>query len=443
MIISDPYFQPLTFFTLGFLCIVGCIALQLSLFFKSKIYYYYSGYIAFVLIFIACAYCKVANYLPKASYSYTLLKLVIDASQMIGSFMFGAFIYYALVLEDSKFKKLKFVFQYYLGFTVLYLLTIVFFPQFVLNSIPYFIVSRIIVLLVALLFYYYVIKELKKKYFRYLFLGISFLFLFGFLAFWDSLTNYYLSNNLGFEYLCLGYVLENMCFASAFIFKYFSTEQKNIDNEIRHEFQLSIVKLEMQQETMKQIGREIHDNIGQKLTLASLYTQQLAFENKAPLIKPNIDNISSIINQSLNELRQLSKSLTDNRTKNNTINQLLQQECDNFNELKKCELIFNSNFENFKLPYYSKIILLRITQEFIQNSIKHADCTNITIALNHRNNSILQLLLQDDGKGFDYAHYKTEGIGLKNIKERIKVIDGTYELVSTQKGTILTIEIVL
>ena len=49
----------------------------------------------------------------------------------------------------------------------------------------------------------------------------------------------------------------------------------------QHQQELLFAQIEIQQQTMQHIGREIHDNIGQKLTLASLYTQQLAFENKA------------------------------------------------------------------------------------------------------------------------------------------------------------------
>ena len=65
-----------------------------------------------------------------------------------------------------------------------------------------------------------------------------------------------------------------------------------------HQKELLSTQIEIQNQTMQYIGREIHDNIGQKLTLASLYTQQLAYENKAPQINENIENISAIINQS-------------------------------------------------------------------------------------------------------------------------------------------------
>ena len=209
----------------------------------------------------------------------------------------------------------------------------------------------------------------------------------------------------------------------------------------QHTQQLLSTQLEMQTQTMQHIGREIHDNVGQKLTLASLYTQQLAYENKAPHINNKIENIGSIINESLAELRQLSKSLTDDTINDNAINELLQQECDNVNNVKKGIVTFTNNKRNIVLPYQTKSILVRIVQEFLQNSLKHADCKNIHISLSE-NDNILQLLLQDDGKGFDANAFAHKGIGLSNIKKRTEIIGGKCTLQSELgKGTKLEINI--
>ncbi|MBV1924570.1 MAG: two-component sensor histidine kinase [Flavobacteriaceae bacterium] len=218
-------------------------------------------------------------------------------------------------------------------------------------------------------------------------------------------------------------------------------EIQNIDEV--HKKELLETQVEIQSQTMKHIGREIHDNIGQKLTLASLYTQQLAFENKAPQINQNIENISEIINQSLIELRQLSKSLTDNSIEENSITELLKQECKRINDLKKCEVIFD-NGSNINIKSYQvKSFLFRISQEFLQNSIKHSKCKNIHVSI-HKNNGKIQLTLKDDGKGFSIEKLKSKGIGLKNMKKRTILIGGSFLLESEKDiGTSLTIEIPL
>ena len=218
--------------------------------------------------------------------------------------------------------------------------------------------------------------------------------------------------------------------------------EKTMINQ-KHTQELLSTQLEMQTQTMQHIGREIHDSVGQKLTLASLYTQQLAYENKAPLVTDKIENISSIINESLQELRKLSKTLTDDSIAQNDITTLLQEECTKINALQKCIVTVESACSDIKLSYQTKSILLRVVQEFLQNSIKHSLCKNIIISLN-ATTTVLQLQLQDDGKGFDANTIKANGIGLSNMEKRIKLIGGTFELKSIlQSGTTAHIQIPL
>lgn len=207
----------------------------------------------------------------------------------------------------------------------------------------------------------------------------------------------------------------------------------------QHQQELLSTQLEIQSQTMQHIGREIHDNIGQKLTLASLYTQQLAYENKAPQINENIENISAIINQSLSELRALSKNLTDNTIDSNSITVLLEEEFQKIADLKVCQVNFSSDATHLVLPYQTKSVLLRIVQEFLQNSIKYSKCKNI-VGLLSKNEEAITLSIADDGIGFDVTK-KSEGIGLSNIKKRTEIIGGTSTLKSTTQGTHLLISI--
>jgi signal transduction histidine kinase len=209
-----------------------------------------------------------------------------------------------------------------------------------------------------------------------------------------------------------------------------------------HHKELLSTQIEIQKQTMQHIGREIHDNIGQKLTLASLYTQQLAYENKAPQINENIENIGAIINQSLSELRSLSKTLTDNAIDTSSISVLLQEECTKINDLKVVNVQYSSDANQVQLPYQSKSVLLRITQEFMQNSIKHAQCKTINVSLVWLD-SILKLSLHDDGIGFDVDTIQNKGIGLSNMKKRSEIIGGIYSFQSNSTGTHLQIQIPL
>lgn len=214
-----------------------------------------------------------------------------------------------------------------------------------------------------------------------------------------------------------------------------------IKNEI-HQKELLATQLEIQQATMQQIGRELHDNIGQKLTLVSLYTQQLLYENKVPEVSERIEQVSQIINQSLHDLRSLSKTLTDDNISQKEIVTLIQEEVDNTNSFKKCKVSFEHNFKQLDLGFAHKNVLLRITQEFIQNSIKHAKCKNISINLNTSEESLWELNIKDDGVGFDKSNIKSNGIGLTNMKNRAEIIGADFSLES-QKNMGTTLNIIL
>lgn len=253
------------------------------------------------------------------------------------------------------------------------------------------------------------------------------------------------------EYLLITIVfnLFFLLFMVAIIMYMWQYRRKKKENDLQflyeknvHQKELITTQLEMQKKTMQEIGREIHDNVGQKLTLASLHIQQLIYENKIPNDDESISNINSIINDSLADLRQLSKSLSDDSIDENTLPNLLKIETKKIGKIKECQLIIEKEDDYNFISYQEKSVLLRITQEFIQNAIKHADCTKITVSLTSKNNDFI-LSLSDNGKGFDSKNLKSEGIGLKNMKKRTDIVGGIFTMDSDTSGTRATIKIPL
>lgn len=243
------------------------------------------------------------------------------------------------------------------------------------------------------------------------------------------------------------FLLAFVAAAITFVIQYKNKKKENqamlAQQQIAHQKELLSAEMEIQVQTMQHIGREIHDNVGQKLTLASLYTQQLAFENKVPEINDKIEDISEIINQSLTELRKLSKTLTDNNIEKGNLIELLQQEFERVERLKKYETRFTTNVEQLMLPYQAKNVLVRVVQEFLQNSMKYANA-KILAADIHCSTQRLSIQLSDDGQGFDPEGIMDKGQGLKNMKKRMALIGGGCILHSrVGAGTTLTLEIAL
>ncbi|MBG9376393.1 two-component sensor histidine kinase [Panacibacter sp. DH6] len=213
-------------------------------------------------------------------------------------------------------------------------------------------------------------------------------------------------------------------------------KEMEIINQAHKEAILS-TQLEIQQQTMQDLGREIHDNISQKLTLASIYAQQFVYENKYPGANEKIDIICSVINTALLELQSLSRSLTSNYIQQTTLTQLIKTECERIILSGRCKVVYELSKATIPIDDTKKKVALRIVQEFLQNSLKHAKCRIIHLAVLYDGNC-LQIVGNDDGVGFDVGATtkKTAGIGLENMRKRAEMIGARFSIASTlNKGT--------
>jgi len=208
---------------------------------------------------------------------------------------------------------------------------------------------------------------------------------------------------------------------------------------MNHQTELQQATLEMQQLTMQDIGREIHDGVGQRLTLASIYSKQLAYKNIPEESKQKIEEVSTLINDSLIQLRSLSKELTNQQEHIVSLSKLVLLEVEKIETLQICKIKFSSN-NDCPLKHRIAMFMLRILQEFIQNSLKHSSCTEINIMLKNTEN-ILFMTICDNGIGFDTT-LSAEGIGVQNMKRRAEMINAEFRLESAEnKGTQLTLKL--
>lgn len=159
-----------------------------------------------------------------------------------------------------------------------------------------------------------------------------------------------------------------------FVFQYRKRKlehlQKTLEMEIKHENQLYSERIAIQLQTMQEIGREIHDNVGQKLTLASIYTNQVTQLN--PLENERIAEVTKLIDQSLLDLRKLSKSLVNNDFKEKNLLELLEEEAHLINLSGTLKLKIICTTKSIRLGFKLRQGIFRILQEFIQNSLRHS-----------------------------------------------------------------------
>mgnify|MGYP005995593829 CR=1 FL=1 len=203
------------------------------------------------------------------------------------------------------------------------------------------------------------------------------------------------------------------------------------ENKKRFEKEIAETQIEIREETLRNISWELHDNIGQLLTLAKIQLQNAT--------KDNINEVSETISLGLKEVRLLSKLINPEAIKNIELKEAVQLEIDRFNRLNfiksNLEIIGNEK----KIDKKSSIIIFRILQEFFSNTIKHSKASTLKVILNYTNERLL-ISASDNGIGFLQTENIQNGIGIQNIKSRAKLIGAQAKFTSEKdKGTTLSI----
>jgi len=200
-------------------------------------------------------------------------------------------------------------------------------------------------------------------------------------------------------------------------------------------------QLEIQEQTFKAISEEIHDNVGQLLSLARV--QINIIDESGRLDKTVLHAARENVGKALMELRDLSKGLHPERLQHLSIHETLLQETERLNRAGnlKASIIAEGVFR--ELESKKRLILFRVLQECTQNCLKHAEATELLITFNYREKDVA-VSVRDNGKGFDEAQViaRREGQGLDNIRNRVRLTGGKCEIVSApMSGTEISLTI--
>jgi signal transduction histidine kinase len=206
-------------------------------------------------------------------------------------------------------------------------------------------------------------------------------------------------------------------------------EEKSLAEKMAHQRQLAQATIDGQENERLEIGKELHDNIGQQLTTVKLFldlAKTSATEENAEMITMALKGISTIIN----EIRAVSRTLVPPTLKDfgfiDSVNDLIDSL--RHTQALKVELDYFC-FDEDNLPENKKLALFRIVQEQLNNIIKHAEAKQVNISLRNNGESIL-LQINDDGKGFDHNKIR-KGLGLAGIISRAELFGGKTEIISS------------
>ncbi|MFC2086225.1 tetratricopeptide repeat protein [Bacteroidota bacterium] len=224
--------------------------------------------------------------------------------------------------------------------------------------------------------------------------------------------------------------------------KHYRQKQLLKDLEIKEGKLRTKAIIDTQEKERERIARDLHDGIGQLLSAASLYFSKLSEDilTNIPDKKENYDQSIKILNDACSELRIISHQMMPRVL----INDGLIPAMEDMLSISFSKTKTKYNFETFsisgRLKSNIEVVLFRISQELVNNILKHAQATEVSVQL-FKNKNMIILMIEDDGKGICDDHVK-DGIGLRNIISRADTVNGSFNIEkSPNKGTIATVRI--
>lgn len=199
------------------------------------------------------------------------------------------------------------------------------------------------------------------------------------------------------------------------------------------EKEISETQIEIREETLRNISWELHDNIGQLMTLAKIQVQMVAEHPE------NLEEASDTIGKAIKELRVLSKLINPESIKNLSLEEAVQLEIERFNRLQFLEASLTIDGTPKVLDSKDEIVIFRILQEFFSNTIKHSKASALCVGIDYEVEKLI-ITADDNGVGFKKS-LNFAGIGIRNMKNRARLINADLSIESERnRGTMLRLE---
>lgn len=218
-------------------------------------------------------------------------------------------------------------------------------------------------------------------------------------------------------------------------------EQKLVAGQVSHQKQLTQATIDGQEAERREIGKELHDNIGQQLTTIKLFLDMVksTANNEATMEMANmaLKGVRDVIN----EIRSMSRALVPYTLKDLGLIDSITELMEAASRVQMANIEFvNENFDEEIIPENQKLTLFRIIQEQLNNIAKHAEAKNVIITLQNTGLGVA-LEIKDDGQGFDSQKIRN-GLGITNICNRAELFGGTAQVLS-QPGKGCTVKVIM
>ncbi len=228
-----------------------------------------------------------------------------------------------------------------------------------------------------------------------------------------------------------------MAIATFFYFKMRQKQKDAMINSLKRESQIKTLEslIEGEEKERNRIAKDLHDGLNGQLSAIKYKLSSIADEQDKDL-----EEVIDMIDDSCEQVRTISHNLIPPSLENFDLIDATEDFCSYMDEAHSPEILFQHMGDSIKIDKQIEVNIYRIIQELVTNSIKHANASEITVQLSKRG-ELLQVTVEDDGKGFDLKKIASNGIGLKNIQSRVDYLEAHLDFNSNVQGTSYIIEI--
>jgi signal transduction histidine kinase len=216
--------------------------------------------------------------------------------------------------------------------------------------------------------------------------------------------------------------------------RYFVSEVLDVTSRREAEETLSNINrrlIEAQEQERNRIGRELHDDISQRLALWAVELQQLLHDPSGVQIR--LAKLQKEISEIADDVEALSHELHSSKLQYLGAVAGIRSWCREFGERQNLEIDFRTDVAT-ALPFETGVCFLRVLQEALHNAVKHSDVKRVEVRLMGESNQV-HLIVSDSGKGFDVeSAMQGRGLGLTSMRERVRLVNGKIAIESKPMG---------
>ncbi len=244
--------------------------------------------------------------------------------------------------------------------------------------------------------------------------------------------------------LLVGFVITTL-----FLYQRRQHRQEKELSRLREAFNQELLssQIEIQENTMKLIGEELHDNVKQQLVFVSRSLSTMAYLSASAEDKAVLTTSGSFIDKAIKDIQHLSNTLHTDRIAEEGLLPTIKAEVANINRLGILEVTYQSDLYYNYFNGQTTIFLYRMLQESLQNILKHANATHVIIKVYCSDEDTFVMEIKDNGKGFNLSEekqdkHKSGGVGVKSMINRAKLIGAKLTIDSAVgNGTTVSISI--